>query len=115
MGQYRTPDGWRDADWLSPDGTAPVAAAETFDPVALPSELHHTVTIALTVEQVKDGAAGQQTLVEVTLTPALGEGRAISLTHMPMDWPADGPPTGRTTSRCACAAPLPARTNGGRS
>jgi len=91
VGQYRTPDGWRDADWLSPDGTAPVAAAETFDPVALPSELHHTVTIALTVEQVKDGAAGQQTLVEVTLTPALGEGRAISLTHMPMDWPADWP------------------------
>jgi hypothetical protein len=89
--QYRGADGWIDADWLTATGASPVIATETILPTALPDAFYQSVTINLMVEQVKGGRANEQSLVEITLRPALGEGQQISLTHMPMDWPADWP------------------------
>lgn len=87
--QFDDGTGWQDADWLTADGRAPATAAEVMAPADLPADLYHRVRLVLSVEQVDQGAALVTTLTEAEFVPALGQGRDITLTHMPMNWPAD--------------------------
>jgi hypothetical protein len=89
--EYRDGTTWVAADWLTGDGSAAAPAQSSFAPGDIPADLLQMVTIRIVTEQVKDGAAEQATLMEVSLAPALGQGKQISLVHQPMAWPADWP------------------------
>ena len=81
---------WLDLDPATPNarpGEATVAATEFVAPADLPGEVFHEVTIRIIVEQWREHAVKESTVLERRLRPYELLGRNISLRHVPADWP----------------------------
>jgi hypothetical protein len=93
--QLRQGGSWVDLDPMPPDGKASPPATRTVmldrDPrrLPLPASDCHEITIRVIAEQWKDGTLREAPALQHTFRPAEVLGQRVTLSHVPLDWPAD--------------------------
>ncbi|MBC7740305.1 MAG: transglutaminase domain-containing protein, partial [Candidatus Saccharibacteria bacterium] len=91
--EYQDNGTWTGLDLMAPDAAsgALVAAADTFDPAALPEASEQRVTVRVIAEQLKDGTLNQKVVLEQAMKPRDLLGTTMGFRHFPMAWPQDWP------------------------
>ena len=91
--EYQDNGAWMGLDLMAPDAAsgALAAAADTFDPAALPQASEQLVTVRVIAEQLKAGTLIQKVVLEQAKKPRDLLGSTIGFRHFPMAWPQDWP------------------------